>query len=151
MSFTNLRLTRELIKLKDEKIDGIEIVDTNNLRIWNAIVSGPIDTPYEKYNFNIEIKFNNEYPMKPPSVKFISPMYHPNVYVDGKICVDILQGEWTPSQNVRTILVSIRSLLMDPNPNSPANREAAILFKRNIEEYKEKVMKFLTKNSNHII
>ena len=99
----------------------------------------------------MEINFSDDYPVKPPSVKFISPIFHPNVYRDGKICVDILQGEWSPAQNVRTILVSIRSLLMDPNPNSPANRDAAIIFKRDIEEYNKKVKSFLSKNSNHTV
>lgn len=151
MSFTNLRLTRELAKLKDEKIDGIKILDPKDLRKWNAIVTGPSDTPYANHQFNMEIKFNDDYPVKPPSVKFVSPIFHPNVYRDGKICVDILQGEWSPAQNVRTILVSIRSLLMDPNPNSPANRDAAVIFKRDIEEYNKKVKSFLSKNSNHTV
>ena len=148
MSFTTLRLTRELAKLKEEKIDGIEILDPDNLNVWNAIVTGPTDTPYANFKFNMQIKFNSEYPVKPPSVKFVSPMYHPNVYRDGKICVDILQGEWSPAQNVRTILVSIRSLLMDPNPNSPANRDAAIIFKSSLEDYNKKVKDFLIKNLN---
>ena len=156
MSFTTLRLTRELAKLKEEKIDGIEIINPDNLNMWKAIVTGPQDTPYANYNFDMEIRFNDDYPVKPPSVKFVSPMFHPNVYRDGKICVDILQGEWSPAQNVRTVLVSIRSLLMDPNPNSPANRDAAVIFKQSLEEYNRKVKSFLAKNypnkySNHTV
>ena len=144
MSFTNLRLTKELSKLKNEKIDGIEIIDPSNLRIWEAKITGPSDTPYADHDFKIEIIFTDDYPVKPPYVKFISSIFHPNIYRDGKICVDILQGEWSPVQNVRTILVSIRSLLMDPNPNSPANRDAAVIFKRDIEEYNNKVKSFLS-------
>jgi ubiquitin-conjugating enzyme E2 A len=82
--------------------------------------------------------------MKPPSVKFISHIYHPNVYKGGSICVDILQSEWSPAQNIRTILLSIRSLLMDPNPTSPANREAANLYVKDKESYNQKVKTYKT-------
>lgn len=149
MSFANIRLTRELAKLTSDNIDGIEICNTDNIRNWTASINGPIDTPYQNFKFNLELKFNDNYPVKAPSVKFISPIYHPNVYKDGKICVDILQGEWSPVQNVRTILISIRSLLMDPNPNSPANRDAAVIYKQSKELYAKKVIDYL--NSNHTV
>ena len=146
MSFTTLRLTRELAKLNEDKVEGVEISETDNIRLWKAVISGPPDTPFENGKFQMELKFDDDYPVKPPSVKFLSKMFHPNIYRDGKICVDILQGEWSPAQNIRTILVSIRSLLMDPNPNSPANRDAAVLFKDNIKLYNSKVRKII---SNH--
>ena len=147
MSFANIRLTRELAKLTSDTIEGIEICNTDDIRIWTASINGPIDTPYQNFKFKLELKFDDNYPVKAPSVKFSSPIYHPNVYKDGKICVDILQGEWSPAQNVRTILISIRSLLMDPNPNSPANRDAAVIYKQSKELYSKKVIDFL--NSNH--
>ena len=143
MSLATLRLTRELNKLKNENIDGIVINETADIMHWNANITGPPDTPFENGVFNLELKFNSEYPIKPPSVRFLTKMFHPNIYRDGKICVDILQREWSPAQNVRSILVSIRSLLMDPNPNSPANRDAANLFVNNFEEYRKKVRSFI--------
>jgi ubiquitin-conjugating enzyme E2 A len=73
-------------------------------------------------------------------------MYHPNIYRDGKICIDILQNEWTPAQNIRTILYSIRSLLMDPNPASPANREAAELYNKDRIAYENKVKEYVKNN-----
>ena len=145
MSFSTLRLTRELVKLKKEQLEGVKIIDTNNISKWTAIIKGPPDTPFEKGEFEIELRFGNDYPVKPPSVKFITPMFHPNIYKDGKICVDILQGEWSPVQNIRTILVSLRSLLMDPNPNSPANREAANLLRSDINLYNERVRNLINR------
>ena len=150
-NFASIRLSRELTKLQSEsdKLDGIHIEIPKDLMIWNATINGPPNTPFEKGIFNIMLKFDTDYPVKPPSVKFITPMYHPNIYRDGKICVDILQSsEWTPAQNVRTILVSIMSLLMDPNPSSPANREAAELYKSDIIEYGNKVRNFIEDNKN---
>ena len=92
------------------------------------------------------LKFDLDYPTKPPNVTFLTPMFHPNIYRDGKICIDILQHEWSPSQNIRTILLSIMSLLMDPNPASPANREAAMLYNTCKVKYEEKVRDFIEKN-----
>jgi ubiquitin-protein ligase len=66
-------------------------------------------------------------------------MFHPNVYADGSICLDILQNRWSPTYDVSAILTSIQSLLHDPNPNSPANNEAAQLYRENRREYEKKV------------
>ena len=137
--FTNIRLTRELAKLQSDKLDGIIIESPQDLMIWYAKIKGPQNTPFENGIFDVELKFNDDYPIKPPSVKFLTQMYHPNIYRDGKICIDILQSEWTPAQNIRTILLSISSLLMDPNTASPANREASELYKSNIVMYEQKV------------
>ena len=153
-TFANVRLSRELLKLQSDtdKLDGIIIETPQDLMVWNAQIYGPPNTPFEKGIFNIILKFDSDYPVKPPSVKFLTPMFHPNIYRDGKICVDILQSsEWTPAQNIRTILISIMSLLMDPNPSSPANREAAELYNKNREEYNNRVIDFIEINKNKTI
>lgn len=145
-NFSIIRLTRELNKLQSDsdKLEGITIDNPENLSVWFAKIKGPPDTPYEEGEFSMQLTFDSDYPVKPPSVKFLTPMYHPNIYRDGKICVDILQShEWTPAQNVRTILISIMSLLMDPNPSSPANREAAELYNKDKKAYNEKVREFV--------
>merc|ERR1712224_950499 len=78
------------------------------------------------------------YPNKAPKVKFLSKVFHPNVYADGSICLDILQNQWSPIYDIAAILTSIQSLLCDPNPNSPANSEAARLYAENKREYNRK-------------
>lgn len=78
-------------------------------------------------------------PNKPPQVKFVSKMFHPNVYANGELCLDILQNRWSPTYDVAAILTSIQSLLHDPNPNSPANAEAANLYRENRKEYVRRV------------
>lgn len=62
-----------------------------NIMIWEAVIFGPQDTPFEDGTFKLSLEFTEEYPNRPPSVKFVSKMFHPNVYADGSICLDILQ------------------------------------------------------------
>ncbi|KAI5420268.1 Ubiquitin-conjugating enzyme E2 2, partial [Lathyrus oleraceus] len=97
----------------------------NNIMLWNAVIFGPDDTPWDGGTFKLTLQFTEDYPNKPPTVRFVSRMFHPNIYADGSICLDILQNQWSPIYDVAAILTSIQSLLCDPNPNSPANSEAA--------------------------
>ena len=99
----------------------------------------PADTPFEDGTFKLILTFDESYPTKPPTVKFLSRMFHPNVYANGELCLDILQNRWSPTYDVAAILTSIQSLLHDPNPNSPANAEAAQLYRENMKEYVRRV------------
>jgi ubiquitin-conjugating enzyme E2 A len=99
----------------------------------------PGDTPFEDGTFKLLLTFDESYPNKPPTVKFLSRMFHPNVYANGELCLDILQNRWSPTYDVAAILTSIQSLLHDPNPNSPANAEAAQLYRENMKEYVRRV------------
>ncbi|XP_067160343.1 ubiquitin-conjugating enzyme E2 A isoform X2 [Apteryx mantelli] len=111
----------------------------NNIMVWNAVIFGPEGTPFEDGTFKLTIEFTEEYPNKPPTVRFVSKMFHPNVYADGSICLDILQNRWSPTYDVSSILTSIQSLLDEPNPNSPANSQAAQLYQENKREYEKRV------------
>jgi len=115
----------------------------DNIMHWNAVIFGPEGTPWEGGTFKLVLKFNEEYPNKPPVVKFTSKLFHPNVYNDGAICLDILQNQWSPIYDISAILTSIQSLLTDPNPNSPANAEAAKLFNDNRKEYTRRVLEIV--------
>lgn len=135
------RLMRDFKKLQEDPPTGVSGAPTeNNIMIWNALIFGPVDTPFEDGTFKLSIEFTEEYPNKPPTVKFASKMFHPNVYNDGSICLDILQNRWSPTYDVSSILTSIQSLLDEPNPNSPANNQAAQLYQENRGEYRRKVL-----------
>lgn len=130
------------------KTEGIDINTTDDMFLWTAKIKGPKNSPYENGTFELLITFNEQYPIKPPSIKFLNPkkIFHPNIYTDGKICVDILQSQWAPVLNVLKVLISLRSLLEDPNPNSPANRNAAILYVNDREAYNNKVIDCINNN-----
>lgn len=74
------------------------------------------DTPFAGGTFRLIMTFEESYPNRPPQVKFISKMFHPNVYNNGELCLDILQNRWSPTYDVMAILTSVQSLLNDPNP-----------------------------------
>lgn len=126
------RLMKDFEKVKGENDeDIIASPNENNIMNWTAVMIGPKDTIWEEGTFKLTLKFTDEYPNKPPQINFTSKMFHPNIYNDGSICLDILKNQWSPIYDVWAVLTSIRSLLSDPNPNSPANNEAAQLFTEN--------------------
>ena len=102
--------------------------DGDNLFLWIATIHGATSTPYQGLKYKLSIKFSPTYPFNPPKIKFISKCYHPNVDSEGNICLDILQDKWSAIYNVQTILLSIQSLLGEPNNDSPLNIEAAQLW-----------------------
>ena len=85
------------------------------LDIANA--SSLADTPFEDGSFRLTLTFSEAYPNKPPTVRFVSKMFHPNIYHNGELCLDILQNRWSPTYDVAAILTSVQSLLNDPNPS----------------------------------
>uniref|UniRef100_A0A183CDT9 E2 ubiquitin-conjugating enzyme n=1 Tax=Globodera pallida TaxID=36090 RepID=A0A183CDT9_GLOPA len=134
------RLMRDFKKLQDDPPAGVSGAPTEeSIMHWEAVIFGPQDTPFEDGTFKLSLEFTEEYPNKPPTVKFVSKMFHPNVYADGSICLDILQNQWSPTYDVAAILTSIQSLLDEPNPNSPANSLAAQLYQENRREYEKRV------------
>ena len=134
------RLVRDFKRLQSDPPTGISGAPTeSNIMLWHAVMFGPEDTPWEGGTFKLTLQFTEEYPNKAPTVKFVTKMFHPNIYADGSICLDILQNQWSPIYDVAAVLTSIQSLLCDPNPNSPANSEAATLFRDSVREYNKRV------------
>jgi ubiquitin-conjugating enzyme E2 D/E len=107
-----------------------------DIRKWKAIIVGPPETPYEGGMFHLEINFPNDYPFKPPHCRFVTKIYHPNINSEGGICVDILKAtSWSPALTVGKVLLSISSLMADPNPDDPLVPEIAFIFKNSREQF----------------
>ncbi|KAJ7417275.1 Ubiquitin-conjugating enzyme E2 D2 [Pitangus sulphuratus] len=100
---------------------------------WQATIMGPNDSPYQGGVFFLTIHFPTDYPFKPPKVAFTTRIYHPNINSNGSICLDILRSQWSPALTISKVLLSICSLLCDPNPDDPLVPEIARIYKTDRE------------------
>ncbi|KAL5285685.1 CDC34 family protein [Megaselia abdita] len=138
-------LSLEYKSLLSDPVEGfrVKLIKEENLFEWEVAIFGPPQTLYEGGYFKAHMKFPSDYPYSPPSIRFLSKVWHPNVYENGDLCISILHppiddpqsGElpcerWNPTQNVRTILLSVISLLNEPNSFSPANVDASVMYRR---------------------
>lgn len=136
-----LLLAKQLRDLNKNPVEGFSagLVDDSNVFEWEIMIIGPTDTPYEGGFFKARMVFPKDYPNMPPKLTFTSKFYHPNVYEDGRVCISILHspgedqmsgessGErWLPIHTVESILLSVISMISSPNPDSPANVDAAV-------------------------
>ena len=115
---------------------------------WKGTIYGPTKTPYESGIFHLDISIPATYPFKAPKVKFITKVYHPNINNRGDICLDILKNQWSPALQIEQVLLSICSLLQDPNPDDPLDPDAAKLYKDDLEKYKTIVREYVAKYAN---
>ncbi|KAH8256708.1 hypothetical protein KR038_006238, partial [Drosophila bunnanda] len=129
------RIRREIEIFMRDKPDGCNVDVEKDIFKWKATIEGPQGTPYEGGIFHLDILFNEEYPYLPPKVTFRTKIYHCNIAPTGQICLDILSSEWSPALTASKILISIISLLADPNPDDPLVLSFADLLKQNPEAY----------------
>jgi ubiquitin-conjugating enzyme E2 C len=117
------RLQTELMQLMTSPAPGVSAFPgaDGNLTSWTATIEGPDDTPYAGLTFKLSFAFPANYPYAPPTVLFKTPIYHPNVDFSGRICLDILKDKWTAAYNIQTVLLSLQSLLGEPNKYAQPN------------------------------
>ncbi|TPX43136.1 hypothetical protein SeMB42_g03408 [Synchytrium endobioticum] len=153
-SQASLLLKRQLRDLSKSPVEGFSagLTDDNNIFEWDVTIIGPEGTLYEGGMFKATLSFPQNYPLMPPKMKFVSEMWHPNVYQDGEVCISILHEpgddkygyesaneRWSPVHTVETIVVSVISMLASPNDESPANIDAAKQWRDDFKEFKKKV------------
>ncbi|KAI8611688.1 ubiquitin-conjugating enzyme/RWD-like protein [Chytriomyces sp. MP71] len=104
----------------------VEMVDDKITHLKGSF-KGPEGTPYEGGVFEVDIEITTDYPFKPPKMKFITKVYHPNVssQTGGAICLDILKDQWSPVLTLKTALISLQSLMSDPAADNPQDAQVA--------------------------
>ena len=134
------RITKEYNDLQKDPPVGCSAGPENedDMYHWQGYIAGPEDSPFAGGVFFLKIEFPSDYPFKPPKVQFTTKIYHPNVNSNGSICLDILKDQWSPALTISKVLLSITSLLTDPNPDDPLVPEIAQLYKTDREAYNEK-------------
>ena len=115
------RIIRELADLRSDPPLNCSAgpVDESDVFNWEGIMFGPADSPYTGGVFKVNIQFPVDYPFKPPRVVFMTKIYHPNINTHGFICLDILKQNWSPALTISKVLLSVLSMLTDPNPKDP--------------------------------
>ncbi|KAL3823404.1 hypothetical protein ACHAXA_004279 [Cyclostephanos tholiformis] len=133
---TKARLMREMSLLSNDPPPGVAAYapDPTDMMCLRAQITGPEDSPFEGGIFLLVVNVTGRYPYEPPRCRFLTPVYHPNVDSGGRICLDTLKsppaGSWSPAVSLPSLLLSIRSLLAEPNPDDGLVPDISELYKR---------------------
>ena len=157
------RLMQEFKTLSKETWTNIELKNDNIMEWIVALVVLSPESQYYGGYFKAKMTFPRNYPYSPPDFQFLRPLYHPNVYDDGRLCVSILHppgddemsGElaserWSPVQSAESVLLSILSLLDDPEVSSPANVDAGVMLRKHPQQYNARVKRDLEESKHDI-
>ena len=139
------RLQKELLEITNAQ--GLENCSAgpkgDDIFLWEGIIIGPTESVYEGGIFNISIQFPTDYPFKPPKMYFKNRIYHPNISENGGICLDILKDQWSPALTITKVLLSLSSLLVDPNPSDPLSPQAASDYLHRRELFNKKAREYV--------
>jgi len=130
------RINREIADLKKEDLGGMSLEpDESNLFHWKASIPGPEGSPYEGGVFNLNVELCEDYPFSAPKVTFATRIYHMNISDRGHVCIDVLKQNWSPALSLYKVLLSLSSLLTDPNPKDPLVTPIANEYLRNRQKH----------------
>jgi len=153
-------------ELNKNPVEGFSagLIDDNDIYRWEVLLIGPPDTLYEGGFFKAHLYFPKEYPLRPPKMKFITEIWHPNIEKNGDVCISILHEpgddkwgyekaceRWLPIHTVETIMISVISMLADPNDQSPANVDAAKEWREIFPEFKRKVARCVRRSQEEML
>lgn len=116
---------------------SLQPVDEDDLTHWKASFAGQPDSPYSDGVFDLDIQTPQDYPLRPPTIRFLTRICHPNInFNTGEICLDILKSQWSPAWTIQSACTAVRELLVSPEPDSPLNIDAANLLRcKDIQGY----------------
>lgn len=156
-------LQKQLREMTTNPPAGFRVEVEHDLYHWTVWFTGPPETPYATGQYKAQISFPKEFPMEPPTFRIMSNFWHPNVYPNGNICISILHPpgtddmnveetammRWTPVQTIRSVLISIISLLSDPDPKesgAPANVDALVMYRDRPDAFLKRCQEYAQKS-----
>ncbi|KAJ2666022.1 ubiquitin-conjugating enzyme E2 S, partial [Coemansia sp. RSA 1285] len=130
------RLASELNKLQASPPEGVSVrINEDSITDIEATIDGPKETPYEGGKFLVRLTIDDNFPDTPPKGIFVTKIYHPNVSEKGEICVNTLKKDWQKHYGIEHVLVTVKCLLIYPNPESALNEEAGRLLLERYQDY----------------
>jgi len=141
-SAAQLRITKDINEMDLPKTCAMEIPDKDCLLQFKIIIC-PDEGIYRNGRFVFHFKVSEDYPHSPPKVKCLNTIYHPNIDLDGNVCLNILREDWKPVLTINSIVYGLQYLFLEPNPDDPLNKEAASLLKSNRRQFEQNVYKSL--------
>ncbi|WFD05805.1 E2 ubiquitin-conjugating enzyme [Malassezia vespertilionis] len=141
------RLTIEYKQLTSDPntlFPAVGPISEDNYLEWEALLPGPDDTPFEGGVFSARLSFPPTYPLEPPTMRFEPPIFHPNALLiavilhaagDDPNMYETSAERWSPVQSIEKILLSVLSMLAEPNVESGANIDACKLLRDDHEKY----------------
>ncbi|OII74155.1 ubiquitin conjugating enzyme [Cryptosporidium ubiquitum] len=148
MSFSRKRIAQERAEWRKDHPVGFsakyapsEDGEGQDMMKWICKIPGKSGTLWENGEYTLNVIFPEDYPAKPPKCIFQPPLFHPNIYPSGTVCLSILNEDedWKPSITMKQILLGIQDLLDNPNIKSPAQAESYQLYSNNRAEYNRRI------------
>ena len=129
-------ISKEIKELVEKPMEGIHvIINDDDITELQAVIDGPADTPYVGGRFRVKLALDKDFPQSPPKGFFLTKIFHPNVSARGEICVNTLKRDWKPDLGIKHVLLTIKCLLIVPNPESALNEEAGKLLLERYDDY----------------
>lgn len=133
-SAAQIRVQKDLTELDLPPTMKTNFPDPANLLSFTLTIT-PDEGMYQGGAFNFSFNINSNYPHEPPKVKCLQTIYHPNVDLEGNVCLNILREDWKPVLNLNSVMVGLQYLFLEPNADDPLNKEAAEELRKNREQF----------------
>lgn len=135
---SQIRVQKDVNELDAPDSIAVTFPDADNLMAFDLVLT-PAEGYYQGARFKFTVKVPEDYPHKPPKVKCVTLVYHPNIDLQGNVCLNILRQDWNPVLTLSSVLFGLQLLFLEPNPDDPLNKDAAELLKRDKRAFKRNV------------
>mmetsp|Transcript_15418 Transcript_15418/g.60260 ORF Transcript_15418/g.60260 Transcript_15418/m.60260 type:complete len:185 (+) Transcript_15418:778-1332(+) len=137
------KVLAEVAELAEHPMEDVTVeANEANLSEVHAVITGPSGTPYEGGKFKVVLRLGHDFPQAPPKGYFLTKIFHPNVSANGDICVNTLKKDWKEELGIKHVLLTVKCLLIVPNPESALNEEAGRMLLEAYEEYAKRAQLF---------